>query len=269
MSRDMSKTLAALPDLKNQAGPPPLRKWWPALGIVALMVAAYVFGLHGYLSLETVAQHRDLLKAFVADHLVTAIALFMAAYVAIVALSLPGAAVMSIAGGFLFGWMIGAPVVIAAATLGAVIVFEAVKSSLGHVFAERSGPFMRKLSGGFAEDAFSYLLFLRLVPAFPFFAVNAVAGLCKVRLRTFLAATVIGIIPASLAFTWLGTGLDSIIDAQAARYRDCLASGEAECVFDLELGSLLTREIVLAFAALGVVALLPVALKHWRRRRCR
>lgn len=261
----MPKSLAALPNLDNPSRPPPLRRWWPVLGIVAAMVAAYFLGLHNYLSLETVALNRDLLKSFVADNMVMAIAIFMAAYVAIVALSLPGAAVMSIAGGFLFGWVISVPVVIVSATLGAVIVFEVVRSSLGHVLAARSGPFLQKLSCGFAEDAFSYLLFLRLVPAFPFFAVNAVAGLCKVSVRTFVAATTVGIIPATIAFTWLGSGLDSLIDAQAARHRECLESGAAECNFTLELGTLLTREIVLAFVALGVVALIPVAIKHWRR----
>ncbi len=261
----MPKSLAAMPDLENQGRPPPLRRWWPVLGIGVAVAAAYGLGLHNYLSLETVALNRDLLKAFVASHMVLAIAIFMAAYVAIVALSLPVAAVMSVAGGFLFGWKLGVPVVVASATLGGFLVFEAVRSSFGHVFAKRSGPFLQKLSSGFSEDAFNYLLFLRLVPVFPFFAVNAVAGLCKVGRRTFLAATVIGIIPASIAYTWLGSGLDSIIDAQAARHRDCLESGAAECNFHLELGALITRDIVLAFVALGVVALIPVAIKHWRR----
>ena len=261
----MPKSLAAMPDLQKPGQPPPLRRWWPVLGIAAAMVAAYVLGLHSYLSLETVALNRDLLKDFVANHMALAIAIFLASYIAVVALSLPIAAVMSIAGGFLFGWKLGVPVVVASATLGGFLVFEAVRSSFGHVLAKRSGPFLQKLSCGFSEDAFSYLLFLRLVPVFPFFAVNAVAGLCKVKRRTFLAATVIGIIPASIAFTWLGTGLDSIIDAQAARHRECLASGAAECNFHLELGALLTRDIVLAFVALGVVALIPVAFKYWRR----
>lgn len=263
----MPKSLAAMPDLDNPTRPSPLRRWWPVLAIGVAMVAAYVLGLHSYLSLETVALNRELLRDFVTDHMVLAIAIFMAAYIAVVALSLPGAAVMSIAGGFLFGWAIGVPVVIAAATLGAIIVFEVVRSSLGQYFTERSGPFLQKLSCGFAEDAFSYLLFLRLVPAFPFFAVNAVAGLCKVSRRTFIAATLMGIIPATIAFTWLGSGLDSIIDAQWARHRECLDAGGADCNFHLELGALLTRDIVLAFVALGVVALIPVAIKYWRRRR--
>ncbi len=263
----MSKLLATLPDLENQRWPARLRRWWPALGIVVAMVAAYLLGLHHYLTLETVALNRDLLKNFVASHMILAIAIFMAAYVAIVALSLPVAAVMSIAGGFLFGWVVGVPVVVSSATLGGFLVFEAVRSSFGHVLAQRSGPFLQKLSSGFAEDAFSYLLFLRLVPAFPFFAVNAVAGLCKVKRMTFVAATVLGIIPASFAYTWLGTGLDSIIDAQSARHRECLATGGSPCKFQLELGTLLTREIVLAFVALGVVSLLPIAFRKWRRRR--
>jgi uncharacterized membrane protein YdjX (TVP38/TMEM64 family) len=263
----MSRTMVVTPHAKNTARHAPLKKWLPVAGLAVAVAAVYVFGLHTYLTLETVAENRDRLKAFVAGHLIPALLIYVAAYIAVVALSLPGAAAMSIAGGFLFGWMLSAPVTLVAATVGATIVFEVVKTSFGTVLAERAGPFVRKFSAGFAEDAFNYLLFLRLVPAFPFFVVNAVAGLCNVPLKTFAAATVLGIIPGTIAFAWLGTGLDSIIDAQAENYRQCRATGAAECAYDLTLANLVTGEILLAFAALGVVALLPVAYKYWRPRR--
>ncbi len=106
------------------------------------------------------------------------------------------------------------------------------------------------------------------MPAFPFFAVNAVAGLSQVKLKTFIAATIIGIIPGTLAFAWLGTGLDSVIDAQAQIYRQCVAtSGVTNCMYDFDVGDLVTREILIAFTVLGVVALIPVALKRWKARR--
>ncbi|MGQ0486006.1 MAG: TVP38/TMEM64 family protein [Hyphomicrobiales bacterium] len=236
--------------------------------LLVLIAVAYFAGAHRYVSLDVIAEHREVLKAFVAQHLIAAVAIFMAIYVVTVALSLPGAAILSIAGGFLFGWALSAPITMVAATTGAVIVFQIVKTSLGAVVAERAGPLAKKLSAGFMEDAFNYLLFLRLVPAFPFFAVNAVAGLCRINLKTFIAATIIGIIPGTIAFAWLGTGLDSVIDAQLQVYHQCVAtSGRANCMYDFDIGALVTREILIAFAVLGVVALIPVALKRWKARR--
>ncbi len=236
--------------------------------LLVLIAAAYFAGLHRYLSLGVIAEHREALKTFVAEHLIAAVAIYMAVYIVTVALSLPGAAILSIIGGFLFGWALSAPITMVAATAGAVIVFQIVKTSLGAVVAERAGPFVKKLSAGFTEDAFNYLLFLRLVPAFPFFAVNAVAGLCRVNLRTFVSATIIGIIPGSIAFAWLGTGLDSIVDVQARIYHRCVAtSGMENCMYNFDIGALVTQEILIAFAALGVVALIPVAFKYWKARR--
>lgn len=252
-----------------QSSQPSAFKRWLPVGVFAVLIGlAYFSDLHRYLSFTTIAEHRDLLKSFVAQHLFAAVVIYMAVYIIAVALSLPGVAILSIAGGFLFGWALSAPVTVVAATAGAVIIFQIVKTSLGAIVAERAGPFVKKFSTGFAEDAFNYLLFLRLVPAFPFFAVNAVAGLCRVNLKTFVIATIIGIIPGSIAFAWLGTGLDSIIDAQAKIYRQCVAtSGEANCMYEFDASFLITREILIAFAVLGVVALIPVALKRWKARK--
>lgn len=245
----------------------PLRRWLPALLLLAVIAAGYALGLHHYLSLAALAEHRDQLKLFVAQHLLAALLIYMAVYIAVVAASIPGAAVLSIAGGFLFSWIVSVPVTVTAATIGAVIVFQIVKTSLGAALAERAGPLARKLAQGFAENAFSLLLFLRLVPAFPFFAVNAVAGLCRVPLRTFVLATVIGIIPASVAFALVGSGLDAAIGQQMEVYRACLAAGGAQCSFSVEPSALITRELVFGFAALGLVALLPLAVKAWKARR--
>lgn len=245
-----------------------LRQWLPAAALVGLIATAYGFGLHHHISLSALAENRDALRAFVSGNLAIAMLLYMVVYVALVALSVPGAAVMSIAGGFLFGWMISVPTTVTAALIGSVIVFQVVKTSLGAALAERAGPMVNRLSKGFAEDAFSYLLFLRLAPVFPFFMVNAVAGLCRVPLKTFVVATVVGIIPASFAFALLGSGLDGVIDAQNVAYQACVAAnGAANCQFNLEVKSLVTRELLLAFAGLGLVALLPIALKYWKKQR--
>jgi uncharacterized membrane protein YdjX (TVP38/TMEM64 family) len=245
--------------------PSRLRRWLPLLVLAGLIAIAYVLGLQKYFSLAAIAENHAALETYVRDHLVSAVLIYMAIYVGVVALSLPGAGILSIAGGFIFGWGLSGTVTIFAATIGAIIVFQIVKTSLGASIAERAGPFVKKLSAGFANDAFNYLLFLRLVPAFPFFAINAVAGLVRVDLRTYALATLIGIIPGSYAFAWLGRGLGSIIEAQTKAHDVCIAAnGLANCPFEISASSLVTPQLLIALAVLGVVSLIPVALKKWK-----
>lgn len=245
-----------------------LRRWLPALALLLLAVAGYALGLHRHLSLTALAENRDALRQWVDSNFALALAAYVLLYVAVVALSIPGAGIMSIAGGFLFGWAISAPVTVIAAVTGAAAVFHIVKTSFGAALAERAGPMVQRLSRGFAENAFSLLLFLRLTPVFPFWAVNAVAGLCRIPMRTFLAATILGILPASLAFALVGSGLDRVIDAQLAAYRACVAEqGAASCHFAVEASALLTPELGLGLTALGLVALIPIGIRLWKERR--
>jgi uncharacterized membrane protein YdjX (TVP38/TMEM64 family) len=256
--------------MENQVTAPPtsnsLRRWLPLAVLLGLIGLGYGFGLHHYLTLQSIAEHQGELQDFVAQHLLAAVLIYCVVYIVVVALSLPGAAILSIMGGFVFGWAVSAPVTVIAATIGAMLVFKIVQTSLGATIAERAGPFVQKLSAGFAEDGFNYLLFLRLVPAFPFFAVNAVAGLTKMSLRTFAIGTLIGIIPGSFAFAWLGRGLGSVIDAQRTAHDACVVQkGAANCPFEISASSLITKELLIAFAILGVVSLIPVAIKKWKK----
>lgn len=252
----------------SHSRPGALRRWGPALALVVLIGLAFSFDLHHALSLAALAENRDWLKGFVAAHLVQAVLIYMALYVTATALSVPVGAALSIAGGFLFGWMISAPVTVVAAVAGSAIVFEIVRTSFGAALAERAGPLVQKLQRGFAENAFSLLLFLRLAPVFPFCAVNAVSGLCRMPLRTFVLATAIGIIPASIAFALIGAGLDRVIDLQMEAYRACVASnGPSGCRFALEPSALITRELLWGFGGLGLVALLPLGARWWKGRR--
>jgi uncharacterized membrane protein YdjX (TVP38/TMEM64 family) len=146
-------------------------------------------------------------------------------------------------------------------------LFQVAKSSFGDVLAKKAGPVLGRISEGFAQDAFNYLLFLRLVPAFPFWLVNIAPALANVKLKTFVSATLLGVIPGTFAFASVGAGLDSIITAQQATHAECVATKTAaDCPFELTISSLITTELLLAFAALGVVALIPVALKKWKAR---
>ena len=246
----------------------PLKRWLPLALLAAAGLACYALGLQNYFSPQSIVEHQRELQDFVKQNMIAAMAIYFAIYVTVVTLLLPGAALLSILGGFVFGWMLSAPLTILSATIGATAVFKIVQTSLGSTISERAGPFVKKLSNGFEKDAFSYLLFLRLVPAFPFFAVNAVAGLTRMPLRTFVWATFIGIIPGSIAFAWLGRGLGSVIDAETTLHAACVAEKSSEaCPYNFALSTLVTSQLLWALAGLGVISLLPVLLKRWKTTR--
>jgi uncharacterized membrane protein YdjX (TVP38/TMEM64 family) len=245
-----------------------LARWTPLAVVVAAAGVAYGFGLHRYLTLDAIAAHHGALHQLVDDSFLLAMVVYVLSYVAATALSLPGAVFLTILGGFLFGWAVGGAVTVVAATLGASILFLAARSSFGDVLARKAGPVLKKIIDGFAEDAFNYLLFLRLVPLFPFWLVNIAPALVGVKLETFVIATFIGIIPATFAFATLGSGLDSIIAAQTEMYNECVtAKAAADCMTDYDPGALLTPQIAAAFVALGIMALIPVALRRRRARK--
>ena len=245
-----------------------VRRLAPLVVLLALGGFAIAMGWHNYLTFDALVANREALAAFVAANRPLALATYMAVYVVAVALSLPGGAILTITGGFLFGWIAGGLAVVVAATVGASILFLIAKSALGEPRAERAGPWLDKLRKGFQEDALNYLLFLRLVPAFPFWLVNLAPALLGVRLSTFAIGTFFGIIPGTFTFAFLGAGLDSVIDAQIAANRECLETG-ADCDFRFDPSALVTKEILIAFVALGVFALLPVFIKKLRARRGR
>jgi uncharacterized membrane protein YdjX (TVP38/TMEM64 family) len=247
-----------------------LARWLPLAVLVALMGLAFALGWHKALSFKTIGLNYHALKTFIGANLPAALALYVVAYVVVVALSLPGAAVMTLAGGLLFGWQLGAPASVIGATIGATILFLIVTTSLGETLAAKAGPRLAKLSEGFRENALSYLLFLRLVPVFPFWLVNLAPALLGVPLSTFVVGTLLGIIPGAVAFSVAGAGLGSVIKAQNAVYNACLAERAAkpdlECAYKIDTGALVTDELVAAFVLLGVVALIPVGIKLWSKR---
>jgi uncharacterized membrane protein YdjX (TVP38/TMEM64 family) len=247
----------------------PFLRLWPLAILLLAAIGVVAMGWHRALTLETLVRHRIAMMDFIAGHTLAAIAAFVALYVAVVALSLPGASVLTLAGGVLFGGIIGGSATFVGATLGAAIVFLIAKSAFGEYLLRRAGVKLATFAEGFREDAFSYLLFLRLVPLFPFWLVNLVPALLGVRIRTYLAATMIGILPGTFAFAFIGDGLGSVVAAQENRYRACLAAGRADCRVDFDVSTALTPELFAAFVALGVVALVPVAVKRWRAHKSR
>ncbi len=246
------------------------RKWLAPAALVALMVLVFAMGWHKHLSFETVGRNYEAMRAYIDGNLAAALALFMLLYIAVVALSLPGGLVMTLTGGLLFGWQIGAPATVIAATVGATVLFLIARSSFGETLAAKAGPWLAKLRDGFQENALSYLLFLRLVPAFPFVVVNLAPALLGVPLRTYVLGTFLGIIPGTFAFSVAGAGLGSVVEAQNAAHAQCVARQAAEpgllCPYSIDTSSLVTRELLAAFILLGLVALIPVVAKKWSKR---
>ncbi len=245
-----------------------LRRLLPIVAVGALSIAVVAAGWHRELSFETLARHYNSLRDIVLRHEAGAFAAFVGLYAAAVALSLPVSVYLTIIGGILFGTVVGGAAAVLGASIGAICIFLlarwALNSGLGEWLMQRAGPRGRRIAQGFRADAFSYLLFLRLVPIFPFWLVNLVPALCGVGLGTFAAATFIGIMPAAFVFAFVGSGLNSAVVAQSAVYQACLASGDTHCRLTFRAGAVFTPELVAALVALGVLALVPAAVRRWR-----
>lgn len=244
----------------------PLRRLWLLAALIAVIVLVYGTGLHHQLSPETLVRYRADIVRFVSEQTLLAVAAYIVLYIGVIALSIPIGVFMTITGGFLFGTLWGGVATIVGATIGSALIFCIAKTTLGEPLMRRAGPLAARFAAGFREDAFSYLLFLRLLPV-PFWLVNLAPALFGVKLKTFVAATFVGIIPATFAFSFFGAGLDSVIQMQEAPYLACLADGRGDCRVHLDLSQVLTPTFVGALVALGCVALIPVlAKKLWGKR---
>jgi uncharacterized membrane protein YdjX (TVP38/TMEM64 family) len=247
-----------------------LRRWLPAFTLVLVMGLVFVMGWYNYLSFENIALNYDALRGLIDQNLHLALIVYVLTYIVVVALSMPCALVMTMTGGMLFGWQLGTPAALIGATTGASIIFLIVKTSLGAALAAKAGPWLGKLQEGFREHALSYLLFLRLVPAFPFVVVNLAPALLGVPLRTFVLGTFLGILPGTTAFSMAGAGLGNAVEAQNRIYKACLAKGpenpDLACPYTIDTSALVNTELLVGFALLGVVALIPVAIRRWSKR---
>jgi uncharacterized membrane protein YdjX (TVP38/TMEM64 family) len=221
----------------------------PLLILIALLGAAFAFRLDRYLTLEALRDNRVALLDLVARSGIWAGVIYVLAYAGAVALSLPGAVILTLAGGFLFGTAIGATLTVIGATVGATLLFLIARSAVGDALRQRAGPFLARMSEGFSRNAFNYLLFLRLVPAFPFWAVNLAPALLGMRLLPYVIATFIGIIPATVVFSAFGASLGAVFDAGG----------------DVNLKDVLSPTLLAALVALGLLSLLPVLIRSRAR----
>lgn len=236
---------------------------WPVAALVAVTLTLLAAGAGDWLSISTVIQRHGELAALVARNALVAAIGYLLLYTVAVALSFPGASILTILGGYLFGAVAGMALTVVAATVGATIIFIIARTSFGDVLREKAGAFGARLATGFEEDAFHYLFFLRLVPVCPFWLLNIVPALFKVPVRTYVAATALGIIPGTLAYSLLGSGLGEVIDEMEAANPGCAAAGTCE----LEWSALLSPGPLIAMAALTLAAVVPLVVKRVRRRR--
>ena len=217
---------------------------WLILGVFALGLGLFFFfDLGKYATLSSLKENKDALQAFTENNYIYTVFLYILVYAGQTAFSLPGAAILTLAGGFLFGTLLGTVYVNIAATSGATLAFLAARylfrDSVENKFGKKLGPIQK----GFSENAFSYLLTLRLIPLFPFFLVNLASGLTRIPIKTYIIATSIGIIPGSFVFSNAGKQLGTI-----SSLKDVASPG-----------------VLGAFVLLGLLSLVPVLYQKYKK----
>jgi uncharacterized membrane protein YdjX (TVP38/TMEM64 family) len=222
---------------------------WLLVLVAALIVAAPLLAWQRDLGWATLATHAAALHRLVAVAPLASAALYCVAYAAAVALSLPVSLWFTLAGGLLFGPVLGAVLAVLASSGGAVLLFLLARGALAPVLARRAAPWLDRVRPGLRRDGFAYLLALRLIPAVPFWLVNLAPALVGMRLLPYAAATVLGVVPVVVVLAGIGAGLGDVLEAGARP----------------DLSLLHAPSVWLPLAGLALLVLLPVAWRHVRR----
>ena len=213
--------------------------------IVGVLIALFfVFDLGRFLTLDSLKANRDALTAFYQKNRFVMAGAFIAIYIIQTALFLPGAGILSLAAGAVFGAVMGTLYVNIGATAGATLAFLVARYLFHDLIQKRFGARLEKMNKELDVRSFNYLLFLRLVPIFPFFLINLGAGLTRMSLRTFFLATMVGVIPASFVFCNAGASLATITS----------------------LSEVASPRVLGSFALLGLFALVPVLYQKFKRK---
>ena len=219
--------------------------------ILILILLSWYFGWYKYFSFEVLKQQREQLLLWTSKHFFIVVACYMLIYMGIVAISLPGATFMTVTGGFLFGIVVGSMAAVIAATIGAIILFFAVKLSFRDWFKKRNQKWIKQMEQGFSENDFSYLLTLRLIPLFPFWLVNIVPALLGMKIARFSLATLLGIIPGTVVYVSLGNGLSTLFEQNQ--------TPNMKIIFN--------PEILIPLIALGLLSLAPIVYKNYKSKK--
>jgi uncharacterized membrane protein YdjX (TVP38/TMEM64 family) len=249
---------ADIDDVAAEAAPQLWRRWAkfaPLLVIVILVVLFFATGLNRYLSIDMLQAKRTALQAEVAAHPVRSVVIYMLVYLVMVAVSLPGAMLMTMTGGFLFGPWVGSAAAVVGMTLGAIVMFLIARSALGEILRRRTkaGGLIEKIQIGVRANAFSYLLVLRLIPAVPFWLCNIAAGFVPMPMKTYVVATVLGIIPSTVIYSSIGSGLGHVFEK----------GGKPD------IGLVTDPEVLLPLVGLAVLSVAPLAYHAWKVHRRR
>lgn len=220
-------------------------KVWIAVVVLALIAAFFIFDLGQYLSLEYLKQkHQTLLDFYAANRLLT-LAVFFAAYVAVTALSLPGAVIFTLAAGATFGFLTGLVLVSFASTIGATLAFLISRFLFRDTVQKKFGTHLETINRGVRDEGAFYLFTLRLIPAFPFFAVNLLMGLTPIKTAVYAIVSQLGMLPGTAVFVNAGNQLSKIES----------------------IGDILSPSLIAAFAMLGIFPIVAKKLVDLYKKR--
>ena len=220
----------------------------PISVVMAGLAFFFAMGWHQYLSFEALSRHRTDLVLFAQENAFAAVLVYVGLYIVVTAFSLPGGVWLTLAGGFVFGgWLAGLYTVVGA-TIGATAIFLAARYAFADLFRAKAGENLKRMEDGFQKNAFNYLMFLRLVPAFPFWLVNLVPALLDVKLSTYMIATFLGIIPGTFVFAFVGAGLGSVFESGA----------------EPDLGLIFEPQVLLPILALACLSVVPVLHRKFK-----
>jgi uncharacterized membrane protein YdjX (TVP38/TMEM64 family) len=226
-----------------------IKKYIPILIIVILSICAWQFGLQHYFNFSALKNNQTLIESYILNHYALSLLIYSSIYILIVGLSIPGATFMTLIGGLLFGQLVGTCVVVISATFGATLLFISARQATQNILKKKAGPWVAKMQKGFQENAAFYLLTLRLVPLFPFVAINLVAAILEIPLRTFFFVTLFGIIPGSFVYVSLGVAMREVINKP-----------------NFSPNIILDPKILIALTGLAVLSLLPVLYKLYKNK---
>ena len=227
-----------------------LKRFIPLIIIIGIIFVAISFNIMHYLNFASLQQYHTQLAGYLQNNYLLSIVIFCISYIVLVTASIPGASILSLLAGFLFGNVIGTSLVVTSATIGATLLVIAVQLAFGESVAAKIGSKVQFMETNFKQNAFYYLLSLRFLPIMPFWLINLAAGIFNVRLRDFILATFLGIIPGTFVYVNIGSSLTSIFAQNSSEFK---------------LRTLISPQILLALTLLGLISFIPVIVKSLKK----
>ena len=227
------------------------KKYLPISILLMGLLSFFALGGEEYLSLSALQAHRAFLVQWTEVHYFLAVLVFMLTYILAVSFSLPGASILTITGGFLFGVYWGTFYVVLSATAGAVVLFLAARSAFGDILKRKAGGLIKNMERGFQKNAWSYLMTVRLIPIFPFWVVNIAAAMLNIRFSIYVVATFLGIIPGTAVYALVGDGIGGALEMEP--------SSTVQILYE--------PKVLFALGGLALLSLLPIAYNYLKGRR--